>query len=135
MNILKKNKVAIFLMIFVAGCASKPQVAVDPKSIGDVAKFNKDKDECTAVATTYDLGEKSTKNAVIGGTAGAVGVAGIATAVAGAVFLPAVPFIIAGGAAGATAGGGLTKMEETKVRENILAQCMSERGYKIYAPK
>ncbi len=123
------------VLIALTGCASKPQVAVDPKSITDVQKYNKDKDECTAVAASYDLGEKAGKNAMIGGAAGAVGVAGIATAVAGAVFLPAVPFIVAGGAAGATAGGGMTKMEETKARENILAQCMTERGYKVYASK
>jgi hypothetical protein len=111
-----------------------PQVAVDPKSITDVAKYNKDKDECTAIATSYDLSEKAGKNAEIGAAAGAVTVAGIATAVAGAVFAPAIPFIVAGGAAGGTAGGGLSKQEETKAREKILAECMTERKYKTYAP-
>ena len=130
-----KRLVYYVVILMITACASKPQVAIDPKSIKDVIQYNKDKDECTAVASSYDLGEKTGKNAVIGGAAGAVGVAGIATAVAGAVFLPAIPFIIAGGAAGATAGGGMSKMEETKAREQILAQCMTDRDYKVYAPK
>lgn len=125
----------LIILTILVGCASTPQVAVDPKSITDVSKFNKDKDECTAVATSYDLSEKAGKNAAVGAAAGAVTVAGIATAVAGAVFAPAIPFIVAGGAAGGTAGGGLSKQEETKAREKILAECMSERGYKTYAPK
>jgi hypothetical protein len=127
---------SLYLITFILfACASKPQVAVDPKSITDIVRYNKDKDECTAVAQTYDLSEKTGKNAMVGGAAGAVGVAGVATAVAGAVFWPAIPFIVAGGAAGATTGGGFTKMEETKVRENILEQCMTERGYKVYGAK
>ena len=68
------------------------------------------------------------KNAALGAAAGAVGVAGIATAIAGAVFLPAIPFIIAGG----VAGGGMTKQKENEARENILSNCLTERGYKAF---
>ena len=132
---IKRSFSVCMVLVTLAGCASTPQVAVDPKSINDVAKFNKDKDECTAVATSYDLSEKAGKNAAVGAAAGAVGVAGIATAVAGAVFAPAIPFILAGGAAGGTVGGGLSKQEETRAREKILSECMTERGYKTYAPK
>ena len=135
MNSTTQNLIVLSCALVLAGCASTPQVAVDPKTIHDTAKYNKDRDDCTAIATTYDLNEKAGKNAMIGGAAGATAVAGIATAVAGAVFLPAVPFILAGGAAGATAGGGMSKMEETQARESILAQCMTERGYKVYATK
>ena len=130
------RKIALILFITVlSACSSTPQIAIDPKSISDVVKFNKDRDECTAVAQTYDLSEKTGKNAMVGGAVGAVGVAGIATAVAGAVFWPAIPFIVAGGATGATAGGGMTKIEETRSRESILAQCMKERDYKVYESK
>lgn len=130
------KKLSIYVtVLMLSACSSTPQIAVDPKSITDVVQFNKDKEECTAIAQTYDLSEKAGKNAMAAGAAGAVGVAGIATAVAGAVFWPAIPFIIAGGATGATAGSGMTKMEETKVRENILEQCMTERKYKVYGAK
>lgn len=123
------------LVTFLASCGSTPQVAVDPKSITDVVQFGKDKDECTSVATTYDLGEKVGGNAAAGAAAGGTIVAGIATAVAGAIFLPALPFIAAGTFAGGGLGGGLSKQEETAAREKILAACLSERGYKTYAPK
>jgi hypothetical protein len=121
--------------VAVAGCASAPQVAIDPKSISDVAKYQKDMDECKSVAASYDLSSGAGKNAAIGAAAGGVAVAGIATAVAGAVFLPALPFIIAGAAVGGTAGAGMTNSSETSARESILAECMTERGYKAYKPK
>jgi hypothetical protein len=59
----------------------------------------------------------------------------IATAVAGAVFLPAVPVIVAGGAIGGGAGSGISKSAETQARESILADCLNERGYKAYKTK
>lgn len=123
------------LLALLSGCASAPQVAIDPKSIKDTAKYSRDMDECRAVASSYDLSEGAGKNAAVGAAAGAATVAGIATAVAGAVFAPAIPFIVAGGAAGGTAGAGMTKSSETAARESILAECMTERGYKAYKPK
>lgn len=133
------NRNGKFLLLIaigsLVGCASTPQVAIDPKSITDTVKYQKDMDECKAVAASYDLSEGVGKNAAVGAAAGAAGVAGIATAVAGAVFAPAIPFIIAGGAAGGAAGGGMTKSSETQARESILAECMTERGYKAYKPK
>jgi hypothetical protein len=132
---MKKSLTLVVLISFLSGCASTPQVAVDPKSIKDVVKFEKDKDECTAVATSYDLSEKVGANTAVGAVAGGAAVAGIATAVAGAIFLPALPFIAAGTFFGGGLGGGLSKQEETQAREKILAECMTERGYKTYAPK
>ncbi len=124
-----------FVLAIISGCASAPQVAIDPKSITDTAKYSKDMDECRAVAASYDLSEGAGKNAAVGAAAGAATVAGIATAVAGAIFAPAIPFIVAGAAAGGTAGAGMTKSSETSARESILAECMTERGYKAYKPK
>lgn len=117
------------------GCAATPQVAIDPKSIKNAGEYEKDIEECKAIAASYDLGERAGKNAAVGAAVGATAVAGVATAVAGAVFAPAIPFIIAGGAAGGVAGQGLTKSSETAARESILAECMTERGYKTYSPK
>lgn len=123
------------IVLSLVGCASAPQVAIDPKSITDVSKYQKDMDECKSVATSYDLSAGVGKNAAVGAVTGGVAVAGIATAVAGAVFWPAIPFIVAGAAVGGTAGAGMTKGSETSARESILADCMTERGYKAYKPK
>ena len=132
---LKRAVAIIPVIVTLAGCASAPQVAIDPKSITDTAKYQRDMDECKAVASSYDLSEGAGKNAAVGAAAGAATVAGIATAVAGAVFAPAIPFIIAGSAVGGTAGAGLTKTAETSARESVLAECMTERGYKAYKPR
>ena len=130
-----KALIAGLLTVAIAGCASAPQVAIDPKSITDSSKYQRDMEECKAVAASYDLSSGAGKNAAVGAAAGAVTVAGVAVAIAGAVFAPAIPFIIAGGAAGGTAGAGMTKSSETAARESILAECMTERGYKAYKPK
>lgn len=130
-----KKILAIVFLVLLSACASTPQVAVDPKSIVDVVKYNKDKDECTAVATSYDLSGKVGANTAVGAVAGGAAVAGIATAVAGAIFWPAIPFIVAGTAVGGGVGGGMSKQEETQAREKILSECMTDRGYKTYAPK
>ena len=130
--IMKKLTSAITCLLILSGCASSVTVAVDPGSIKDKAKFDSDYKLCQDVARTYDLSDDTGKNAALGAAAGAVGVAGIATAVAGAVFLPAIPFIIAGGVAGGGLGGGVTKQKENEARENILSSCLTERGYKAF---
>ena len=129
---MKKIASLLSFVMILSGCASSVTVAVDPGSIKDKAKFDSDYKLCQDVARTYDLSDDTGKNAVFGAAAGAVGVAGIATAVAGAVFLPAIPFIIAGAAAGGGLGGGMTKQKENEARENILSNCLTERGYKAF---
>ena len=123
------------VVVTVAGCASGPQVVIDPKSITDTQKYKTDMDECTAIAKNYDLSGNAVKNAAVGAVAGGAAVAGIATAVAGAVFWPAIPFIIAGSVAGGGALGGHAKQKEAKARQEILQQCMTDRGYKAYSAK
>ena len=123
------------LLTLLVGCASGPQLIVDPQSIVDTAKFEEDKKQCVAIAKSYDLSGKAVKNAAVGAAVGGTVVAGVAVAVAGAVFAPAIPFIAAGAAAGGGLGGGLSKKQEMEARESILAQCMTDRGYKAYPPK
>ena len=127
---MKKLVSVLCVVLLLNGCASSVIVAVDPASIKDKAKFDEDYKLCQDVARTYDLSSDTGTNAALGAAAGAVGVAGIATAVAGAIFWPAIPFIIAGGAAGGGVSGGLTKQKESEARENILSSCLTERGYK-----
>ena len=132
---MKNYICAVVIVALVSGCASQPQVVVDPKSIADTAKFNSDQTECLAIAKNYDLSGNAVKNATVGAATGGAIVAGVATAVAGAVFLPALPFILVGAAAGGGLMGGTAKKKETEAREAILSQCMTDRGYKVYAPK
>ncbi len=132
---MKKIVTTVAISAFLSACSSQPQLAVDPKSIVDTAKFASDQNECLAIAKNYDLSGNAVKNAAVGAAAGGAAVAGVATAVAGAVFLPAIPFIIAGAAAGGGLMGGSAKKKETEAREAILAQCMTDRGYKVYTAK
>lgn len=135
MKTLIKNAVCIVTVIAFSACASGPQVAIDMKSITDTKKYKSDLDECTAIAKNYNLSGNVTANAAMGAAAGGAVVAGVATAIAGAVFLPAIPFIIAGGAIGGGGLGAHAKQKEAKAREDILAQCMTDRGYKAYTRK
>lgn len=130
---MKSIPAFVIVSVFgVTGCAPSPQIAIDPNSIKDKAQHQKDLSECKKVAETYDLGKTTGENVVVGAAAGGATVAGVATAIAGAVFAPAIPFIVAGSVAGASVGGGATQMKESAAREKILGDCMTERGYKIY---
>ena len=120
----------MLVCISMLGCAVSPQVAIDPKSISDKAKYKADMAECRAVSESYNLNDSALKNAAVGGAAGGAAMAGVTAAVAGVFF---VPFILAASAAGAGVGGGTTKVKETSAWEKILAECMNERGYKAYA--
>ena len=46
---------------FVTACASKPQIAVDPRTVANQAKYEQDINECTGVAENYDLTEGTAK--------------------------------------------------------------------------
>ena len=110
------------------------KVAVDPQSIHDRAKYDTDLAQCRQVAETYDLTGTKVTTGVIAGVTGGAGVAGIALAVAGGVFPPAIPFIAAGALAAGAGGYGWGRGKEKEAREKILASCLTERGYKAYPP-
>ena len=131
-----KRTVASLLAVatIFAGCATQ-QLVVDPKTIQDQAKFEQDKQECKVVSETYDQSEAVVGDSVLGAVAGGSVVAGIAAAVAGAVFLPAVPFIVAGTLIAGAASGGSAKADETAAREKIWVGCLNDRGYKAYSTK
>lgn len=114
------------------GCASKPQIAVDPRTVSNQAKYEQDINECTAVAENYDLTEGTAKTAIVGAAAGGGAAAGVAAAVAGAIFWPAIPFIAGAALVVGTGSGGVVKVKEADARETILSDCMTERGYKTY---
>lgn len=126
--------ILVLAICVVSACASAPQVVVDPRSIKNESTYQQDMTECHQLALSYDKSTATATNTVIAGTAGGTAVAGVATAISGAVFAPAIPFIAAGAIAAGTLGGGLTKSGETASREKILAECLTDRGYRAYSP-
>ena len=125
---------SFFLTFLVQGCTSPPQVVVDPRSVKNEAQYNKDMAECFSIAKGYDIGGKKVKNTTVGAVAGGGVVAGIAVAVSGAVFWPAVPFIVAGAALGGVTGNEITDSNETGSKEKIISECLKDRGYRAYSP-
>lgn len=132
---IKFNRILILTSTILLSACSSVHVAVDPKSIADNEKFKIDNTECINIAKTYNLTADTVGNAAIGAVAGGAAVAGVATVVAGAVFWPAIPFIIAGTLAGGSLTGGLTGSKESAAREQILSQCLVSRGYQTFTPK
>lgn len=131
-NVTKKVLAVTLSTLLVVGCASKPQIAVDPRTVTSQAKYEQDLNECTAVAENYDLTEGTAKTAIVGAAAGGGAAAGVAAAVAGAIFWPAIPFIAGAALVVGTGSGGVVKVKEADARETILSDCMTERGYKTY---
>lgn len=129
---LKRVFILILSASIVTACASKPQIAVDPRTVANQAKYEQDLNECTVVAENYDLTEGTAKTAIVGAAVGGGAAAGVAAAVAGAIFWPAIPFIAGAALVTATGSGGVVKVKEADARETILADCMTERGYKTF---
>jgi hypothetical protein len=111
---------------------SKLQVVVDPGSVVDKAKYDADAAQCIDIAKKYDLKGQAAGNAAVAAVASGGAVAGVATAVAGAVFAPAIPFIIAGSLLGGGVAGDRVNKKELAAREKILTECLKDRGYKVY---
>ena len=131
-----KNKhiaVVTLSMGVLVSCASTPQMIIDPASVADADQLPVDQAECTSIAQQYDLTGEIAAKSIGGGALGAVAVAGIATAVSGGLFAPAIPWMVAGGTATGTLWGASASNDEIEARENILRDCMIDRGYRVYA--
>ena len=126
---------ALVVVLLSACSSSKPMIAVDPNSISDQQTYNKDFEGCLALAKTIDISNEKMMKAAGGAAIGTAAVAGVATAVTGAIFAPAIPFIIAGGLAGGGLWGSSVSDEEKQARESVLAGCLSDKGYKVYGAK
>ena len=117
------------LSMTLIACSTTPQVVIDPASIKDVTKYDTDLAQCKAVSEGYDASTATAGSAVIGAGA-AVGTAALVLATGGMYLLPA--GIAMAGAGGAAVGGGMSQNKESRAREKIWANCMTERGYKAY---
>ncbi len=126
-----KKLIAIALSISIAACSTQ-QIVVDPKSIKDQQAYEQDSKECKELSETYDKTGNVAGNSVVGAVAGGGIVAGVATAVAGAIFAPAIPFIVAGALLTGGVAGGASKSGETDSREKIMTECLNDRGYRAY---
>jgi len=125
-----KKTIQIVTVLFVLqSCAAAPKIAVDPGSIKDVAKYEKDLEECRAVSLTYDNSDAAGKSAVLGAGGALIGTAAI-LATGGLYLLPGGVALVGG--AGAAAGKGASDKSQNKAQEKIWASCMNDRGYKAY---
>ena len=123
----------IFSALLIVSCASKtPMMVVDPSSVTDEKKVVIDREECYQLALNIDMGDEVVAKSIGGAALGSAGVAGVAALAYGAVFAPAIPFIIAGGAAGGSLWGKSASDAEKRYRNNIMRKCMVDRGYKVY---
>jgi hypothetical protein len=124
----------IFLLIFLYGCATtEPILVVDPSSVKDSEKVVIDREECIAIAANIDMKNEALGKSFAGGIIGGGAVAGAAALAYGAVFAPAIPFIILGGTATGSIWGSSVTKEEKKIKDKILKECMIDRGYRVYS--
>ncbi len=128
-------KLLFLLLIFIlTSCTSRePTLIVDPASVMDKEKVVKDREECFQIAANIDMSDEAIAKGVGGALLGGGAVAGAAALAYGAVFAPAIPFIIAGGAAGGGLWGASATEEEKEIKERILKECMEDRGYRVYS--
>ena len=127
---INKKVICIFSSLLILhSCASAPKIAVDPGSIKDVSKYEKDYEECRAVSLAYDSSDAAGKSAVLGAGGALIGTAAI-LATGGLVLLPAGVALVGG--AGAAAGMGASDKTQNKAQEKIWAACMNDRGYRAY---
>jgi hypothetical protein len=135
-SIFKSLVIMIATLVLVSACTSSaPRIAVDPNSIQDQATYDKDFEVCLNLARTIDISDEKMMKAIGGAAIGTAAVAGFATAVAGAIFAPAIPFMIAGGLAGGGLWGSSASKEEKQAREGVLTGCLRDKGYKVYGAK
>lgn len=127
-----KKIIAVILALSLIGCASNPQVIVDPKSVTDGVKYNRDMAECKSISENYDASAATAGSAMLGAGAG-IGTAALVLATGGLYLLPAGVAVAGGG--GAAVGGGISQSKESQARERIWADCLNDRGYKAYTSK
>ena len=124
----------LFILLFLASCASRePTLIVDPASVKDSDKVVQDREECFQIVANIDMSDEAVAKGVGGALLGGGAVAGAAALAYGAVFAPAIPFIIAGGAAGGGLWGASATKEEKAIKDRILKECMEDRGYRVYS--
>ena len=127
-----KKFICILILIVLSGCASAPQIVIDPQSITDMSKHNADMTECKAISEGYDASAATGGTALLGAGL-AVGTVAAVLATGGLYLL--VPGIAIAGGGGAAVGGGIGMSKENSAKERIWADCMNGRGYKAFTSR
>jgi len=122
----------LICLIFISGCSSV-NVVVDPTSIRNQARFDRDSAQCQYLAESYDLRNDKVVNTAIGAGTGAMTTVGLASAIIGTLHVPTLPFMLAGTLGGGGAGVGWSSYKESAVQEKILTQCLNRKGYRAYS--
>jgi hypothetical protein len=122
----------LLCVLFITGCSSV-NVVVDPTSIRNQARFDRDSAECQYLAESYDLRNDKVANTAIGAGTGAMTTVGLASAIIGTLHVPTMPFMLAGTLGGGGAGVGWSSYKESAVQEKILTQCLNRKGYRAYS--
>ena len=124
---------AILMAVFIVGCSSQPRIVVNQTTVESQEQYDQDFQLCYDIANTIDLSDEVAIKSIAGAAMGGTAVAGIASVAFGAVFAPAIPFIVAGSLAGGGLWGSSASKEEKVARERIMVQCLRGKGYEIYS--
>jgi hypothetical protein len=122
----------LLCLVIISGCSSV-NVVVDPASIRNQARFDRDSAQCQYLAESYDLRNDKVANTAIGAGTGAMTTVGLASAIIGTLHVPSMPFMLAGAMGGGGAGVGWSSYKESAVQEKILTQCLNRKGYRAYS--
>ena len=122
-------KFLILILFLLGSCASDPKITVDPKSVSDMDKYQKDLKECKDIAMNFENKDAQGKSAILGGAA-AVGTTAAILATGGMYLLPSGAALFGGG--GAALGTGISKSKQNDARQKIWSECMNKRGYEAY---
>ena len=122
-----RQRLALFFSVLIlAGCMGKNyRPVVDPKGV-NMSNFEQDLVECQNIAGQVSIVGESAGTALVGATAGAT-----VGAIGGAIFGDAGT----GAASGAVYGGGTGAVDGAVSglhgQEQVVAKCMTGRGYKV----
>lgn len=124
------SKLALLLALFLAACASKPQLYPNEKykAVGKKAAAE-DIDRCMAEADEFVKSSKGKKILKGAGTGTAIGAA--FGAVTGLFTGNLGRGLVQGGATGAAVGATAGAISPDQLKHNYVNQCLGEKGYRV----
>jgi uncharacterized protein YcfJ len=121
-----KKTISLFSILILSSCAGYSPV-VDPQSISNHAKYDRDVAECREVAkSNTDTGKSVAKHGIIGGAIG-TGTGALLGLIGGNTVRGLATGAVIGGVAGGVTGG----YEGEREYEAIFRNCMRGRGYNV----
>jgi uncharacterized protein YcfJ len=125
LSAVKLLLIATIVTMITACSGASYRPVVDSKGV-DMSNYENDLVECQAIAKESGVGDEVVKNAAVGAAAGAV-----LGAVIGAITGDFGTAVAAGAGYGGTAGAVDGAITGTRDQEQIVANCMAGRGYKV----